>query len=46
MVNLEDLEGYKFLELLHDNWDKRIVGEILAREIIFAIGFGGCLCLI
>ncbi|MFA5302926.1 MAG: hypothetical protein WC393_00115 [Candidatus Nanoarchaeia archaeon] len=45
MVNLEALEGEKLFELLHDEWDKRIVGEILAREIIFAIGFGGSLCL-
>ena len=37
-VNLESLEGEKLFELLHDEWDKRIVGEILAREIIFAIG--------
>ncbi|MDD4354158.1 MAG: hypothetical protein PHN56_06920 [Candidatus Nanoarchaeia archaeon] len=45
MVNLNELEGYKLLELLHNEWDKRVVGEILAREILFAIGFGGSLCL-
>jgi hypothetical protein len=39
------LKNEQLFELLHDEWDKRIVGEILSREIIFAISLGGSLCL-
>jgi len=39
------LKDKNFLDVLHNEWNKRIVGEITAREIIFAMGLGGCLCL-
>jgi len=42
---LEILQNPELLDLLHKEWDKRIVGEVLPREIIFAVALGGSLCL-
>ncbi|MDD3985646.1 MAG: hypothetical protein PHY59_07160 [Methanobacterium sp.] len=39
------LKDKNFLDVLHNEWNKRIVGEVMAREIIFAMSLGGCLCL-
>ena len=42
---LEVLQNPELFELLHEEWDKGIVGEKLPREIIFAVALGGSLCL-
>ncbi|MFA5333014.1 MAG: hypothetical protein WC376_00780 [Candidatus Nanoarchaeia archaeon] len=39
------LKDKNFLDVLHNEWNKRIVGEVMAREIIFAMCLGGCLCM-
>ncbi|VVB76436.1 Uncharacterised protein [Candidatus Tiddalikarchaeum anstoanum] len=42
---LKILQDEKLFDLLHKEWNKHIVGEILPREIIFAVALGGSLCL-